>query len=215
MNPRRSETDVFCAIEFKYLQAKKFAAGRRWFTVTDALLPQILQSMIGHDAHVGLALTEQGYRVFLVEKEAENDKYKLYTWPSNNHAFHNPFANEEGLKILTNIVRIATRHRQAVPRNRPVEQIVVLDDTPCDGRPVDSPGDHEPPSPADNQTVTPVVKKSISKKKDKLFRIETVSGDVVELKSLSIEARFTEEELRKIAKLEKDIDDPFASSMQP
>jgi hypothetical protein len=40
----------------------------RWFVVSNSLLAQLLQSLIGHRAPVGIAHTDEGFKIFLVEE---------------------------------------------------------------------------------------------------------------------------------------------------
>ena len=209
--PDENQGKVFAAIEFKNLQTVDITDGHRWFTVSGALLAQTLQSMFGHDAPVAVAFTEQGFKVYF--KEEVNDETLIHCWPPGQN-FHCPTTadpEDEGLIILADVIRIATRERVPVQPTRsakitapstPNSAISSVDgdshvEDPQEEAATQSPG---PPGPVRRQ-------KRRRLQGDQLFRIRTTTGELLEVKRLCLADRFTEEELREIARLEDELED--------
>ena len=185
---------VFCAIEFKYLGQPDTLLGHRWYTRSGALLAHVLQSMIGHNAPVALAFTEQGFRVYILRRDPVNtDHFVLCTWPPGPGMYmpdvHNVDASDEGLRVLAQIVRITTRNRES--RDQRVKGQLKV------SRPQSNCATTEPSSP-----VSPIVNERRAHPGDKVYKLRTTTGVTIELKSLCLGSRFTEQELLEIDKLE-------------
>ena len=198
--PEEREEDVACAIEFKYLKTPGLVNGHRWITVSGALLAQILQSMVGHDAPVALAMTEQGYKIFFKELDPCGDGSTLiYAWPPGPN-FHIPDLREghidDGLRVLVDIVRIVTRLKKSHTPAQGLQTAPSTPDTPAEG-PAQEPLEAGPSSRR------PVKLVNCKKTRDKNYKIKTVLGELIQVKGLCLASRFSEEELDAIARLEK------------
>lgn len=198
---------VFAAIELKNLQTPDITDGHRWFTVSGALLAQTLQSMFGHDAPVALAFTEQGFKVYF--KEEVDEETLLYCWPPGQH-FHRPSLNidDEGLLILADIIRIATRDRVVVTDRVAQSRNATAPSTPNSPISGSSVSEHESEHASSESPIEitrPAGKRPRILEGDKLFRVKATTGKVLEVTRLSVADRFTEKELREISELEDSI----------
>ena len=197
-SPKELQDEILCAIEFKHLKTPNIVVGHRWMTVSGALIAQILQSLVGHDAPVGLAITEQGFRVF-VREEVEDGTTVIHTWPAGENFyyphFEGPVEDDEGLQILIDIIRLATRPKElpsAAQSSRPSSRGGTAPSSP-----------RTPPKSDEESSNEPAQKKP---RGDKTLRIRSVDGAIRNVKSLCLESRFTPEELRLIAEVEKELE---------
>jgi hypothetical protein len=178
--------------------------GHRWFTVSRALLAQTLQSLVGHRAAVAVAFTEQGFRVFLMEKE-KGGTHKIYTWPEgqNYHipASDKPFHEDEGLRILVDLVRIGT----SIFDLNSLKTYVKSSSSRVKEGPSSpaSSAEKEGNSRGEERRSTEPSNKRANLDGDEVFRVKATDGSIMKLKSLCLSSRFSEEELDEIDRLEK------------
>jgi len=199
---RFGEEVPFCIIEFKFLGPKVNALTLRWFECSGALFPQVLQSTVGHDARVGIAFTEQGFKVLL--KETVRNAIRLFMWPPGNSFYlPDPTNITDGLKVLTLVIRVVTRNRNKLAPRFPVKAATVKTaaSTPSHS-PVKLPGHG---SGSKNSSSAKTVRKSIKKRPtsgDKKRTIMTSNSELIPVTTLCLKSRFTDEELEEILRLE-------------
>ena len=127
VEPRKEDT--FLVVEAKYLKTP--VEPHRWYVVSNSLMPQILQSLIGHGAPVGLALTQEGLKVFLFEEVPDNEitdqerlildgktgkLMRILCFPEAEGEFFRPdFTRiDEALQIIGELARIISAFKEAV-----------------------------------------------------------------------------------------------------
>lgn len=111
-----------CAIEMKLIT--DFFPEMRWFPRCGAALAQEVQSHVGHGSLLSIALTQYGFKIFLIEPvpredvtpsdaqaevEVDGRFIRIYSWPEL-HQFHVPRFDrvDRGLKVLGEVVRLST-----------------------------------------------------------------------------------------------------------
>lgn len=189
-----------CAVEFKYLGVpfEKYLDNKqddRWFAKSAALFPQTIQSLIGHDSPLALAVTEHGFKLFLKElipKDDSDEKWiRLFMWPPGQELFCPSLGEvDDGLRVLAEVARLATALKPKRSKKRPVEAVFAEEATPSNR-----------PTIARNEHTEDRVKNKAARgeepRGDKTFFAATENGEVMKLRSVDLNVHFSPEEIAK------------------
>jgi hypothetical protein len=210
------------ALEFKFLNCAMPPAAIRWIMQTGALLPQTIQSHIGHDSTLSIAMWEHGFKVFFKEEVDEDELteeeravgvsnggkcIRMYCWPTENK-YHKPSFRsvDEGLKILGHVARLAT----AFDDDDEESESDVLLATPAKVPRTDNdcvdPGT-ERVLPAERRYATRSTTANFRKHgrkccSDQVFFLRADDGSIIELERIDLNSRYTKEELAEILRNE-------------
>ena len=201
------DSSTLCAVELKYVDRplQEVEKDLRWFTHTDALLPQTVQSHIGLDSLLSIAMCEHGFKVYLKE-EVKNEKelnaeekaqaaevngkwIRIYSWPPN-HKFFIPDQFDqvdEGLRVLAEVARLATAKATPQPRKRKVEE----PESP-ENRKKTATRDELPTEESKPRKNPP---RAVASRGAKTSLTKTSCGRTMVLRSIDLHAHYTEEEI--------------------